>query len=88
MHSFESSFYLKYFSITRKLKNIDAAFLCVNLPYTMDVQQAASAVLDFKPRIVYPYHFRGRKGKSDLQLFKKLVAAESSVEVRLLNWYP
>ena len=72
----------------RKLENIDVAFVCVNLPYTMDVKQAADAVLEFKPRIVFPYHYRGTKGKSDLRLFKKLVGEESSIEVRLRNWYP
>lgn len=40
----------------RNLTDIDVAFVCMNLPYTMDINQAASAVLDFKPSIVYPYH--------------------------------
>ena len=44
----------------RALKNIDIAFVCMNLPYTMDVNQAAQAVLAFKPKIVYPYHYRGQ----------------------------
>jgi L-ascorbate metabolism protein UlaG (beta-lactamase superfamily) len=72
----------------RKLTNIDVAFLCVNLPYTMDVNSAAGAVLEFKPRIVYPYHYRGVGGMSDLQLFEKLVGKESGIDVRLRNWYP
>ena len=41
----------------RNLTNIDVAFICMNLPYTMDIKQAASAVLEFKPKIVYPYHY-------------------------------
>jgi L-ascorbate metabolism protein UlaG (beta-lactamase superfamily) len=44
----------------RALKNIDVAFVCMNLPYTMDVKEAADAVLAFKPTIVYPYHYRGK----------------------------
>lgn len=73
----------------RKLKNIDVAFVCMNLPYTMDINQAASAVLDFKPKVVYPYHYRGQGGLSDVEAFKKLVAEENSkIEVRLTNWYP
>jgi L-ascorbate metabolism protein UlaG (beta-lactamase superfamily) len=73
----------------RELKNIDVAFLCVNLPYTMDVRQAASAALEFKPRIVYPYHYRGAGGRmSDLELFKTLVGKQRGIEVRLRNWYP
>ena len=40
----------------RQLKNIDIAFVCMNLPYTMTEKNAASAVLGFKPTKVYPYH--------------------------------
>jgi L-ascorbate metabolism protein UlaG (beta-lactamase superfamily) len=68
----------------KALKDIDVAFVCMNLPYTMDVQQAAAAVRAFKPKIVYPYHYRG----SDLEKFKTLLAAEPGVEVRLRDWYP
>ncbi len=68
----------------RKLKDIDLAFVCMNLPYTMTVEQAASAVLEFKPRIVYPYHYRGQ----DTKKFKALVEKGSKdIEVRLLDWY-
>ncbi|MEX0968502.1 MAG: MBL fold metallo-hydrolase [Bacteroidia bacterium] len=74
----------------RGLKNIDVAFVCMNLPYTMDVEQAADAVLDFKPAIVYPYHYRGANNRfSDVEKFKTLVSDGSKkIEVRLLNWYP
>jgi L-ascorbate metabolism protein UlaG (beta-lactamase superfamily) len=67
----------------RALKNIDVAFLCMNLPYTMTVEQAASAVRAFKPKIVYPYHYRG----SDTEKFKQLVGDDGNVEVRLRDWY-
>ena len=63
------------------LKNIDVAFLCMNLPYTMDVAAAAKAVKTFKPKVVYPYHSRGQ----DTAKFKKLVG--DVAEVRLRNWY-
>lgn len=73
----------------RSLKNIDIAFVCMNLPYTMDINQAADAVLEFKPKIVYPYHYRGKPGKSDTEAFKGLVSKDDSeIEVRLRNWYP
>ena len=69
----------------RSLKNIDVAFICMNLPYTMDVNEAADAVLAFKPKIVYPYHYRGQ----DINAFKNLVdAGHKNIEVRLRNWYP
>jgi L-ascorbate metabolism protein UlaG (beta-lactamase superfamily) len=71
----------------RGLKNIDFAFVSVNLPYTMTVEQAASAVLEIKPKAVYPYHYRGRKGMSDLKKFQLLVEKDKDIEVRLLDWY-
>jgi L-ascorbate metabolism protein UlaG (beta-lactamase superfamily) len=67
----------------RALQDIDVAFICMNQPYTMTEEQAASAVRAFKPKVVYPYHSRG----SDLEKFKKLVGADGGVEVRLLRWY-
>jgi L-ascorbate metabolism protein UlaG (beta-lactamase superfamily) len=73
----------------RSLKNIDVAFICMNLPYTMDIKEAADAVLEFKPRIVYPYHYRGNNGLSDVEAFKSLVeAGDKNIDVRLRNWYP
>lgn len=72
----------------RALENIDVAFVCMNLPYTMDVDQAADAVLDFKPTIVYPYHYRGSEGLSDVSAFQQLVKeGNPAIEVRLRDWY-
>ena len=71
----------------RSLKDIDFAFVCMNLPYTMTVEQAASAVLEFKPAVVIPYHYRGKGGLSDISKFKQLVSTDENIEVRLMNWY-
>jgi len=67
----------------RALKNIDVAFVCMNLPYTMTVDQAADAVRAFRPRIVYPYHCRG----SDLEAFQAKVGSDLGIEVRIRDWY-
>lgn len=68
----------------RGLKDIDIAFVCMNLPYTMNVKTAASGVLAFKPKVVYPYHYKGQ----DINEFKKLVnAGDKNIEVRLRDWY-
>jgi len=73
----------------RRLQNIDVALVCMNLPFTMDINQAASAVLEFKPAIVYPYHFRGSEGFSNVAEFKKLVNSKNkAIDVRLRDWYP
>jgi L-ascorbate metabolism protein UlaG (beta-lactamase superfamily) len=68
----------------RALKNIDVAFVCMNLPYTMEVEKAADAVQAFKPKIVYPYHYRG----SNVEKFKELVGKTPGIDVRLREWYP
>lgn len=70
------------------LKNIDLAFVCMNMPYTMTIEEAAAAVLSFKPRKVYPYHYKGTDGLSDVVMFKKLLSKESGIEVIQLDWYP
>jgi L-ascorbate metabolism protein UlaG (beta-lactamase superfamily) len=67
----------------RALKNIDVAFVCMNLPYTMPPEEAADAVKAFHPKIVIPYHYRG----SELSVFENLLAG-TGIEVRLLDWYP
>ncbi|MEO8582389.1 MAG: MBL fold metallo-hydrolase [Flavitalea sp.] len=73
----------------RNLQGIDIAFICMNLPYTMDVYQAASAVLAFKPKIVYPYHYRGENGLSDVNKFKKIITSSNAkIDVRIREWYP
>lgn len=65
----------------RALENIDVAFVCFNLPYTMTEGQAADAVNAFRPAIVYPYHYRG----SDLALFTSMI--DDGIEVRQGAWY-
>jgi L-ascorbate metabolism protein UlaG (beta-lactamase superfamily) len=74
----------------RKLENIDRAFVCMNLPYTMPVANAADAVLEFKPKKVYPYHYRGTEGLSDVNNFKSLIEKDAAgeIEVIQLDWYP
>jgi L-ascorbate metabolism protein UlaG (beta-lactamase superfamily) len=72
----------------RNLKDIDLAFVCMNLPYTMPVDAAADAVLDFKPKKVYPYHYRGKEGFSDVEKFKNIVNTNNpNISVEILKWY-
>lgn len=67
----------------KALKNIDVAFLPMNLPYTMTPAEAADCVKAFKPAIVYPYHYRGQ----DTQAFADALKGVAGVEVRLRDWY-
>lgn len=75
----------------RNLKDIDIAFVCMNLPYTMTELSAAKAVVDFKPKKVYPYHYRGSEGFSDVNKFKGWIMKSSAgpeIDVVQLDWYP
>jgi L-ascorbate metabolism protein UlaG (beta-lactamase superfamily) len=66
----------------RALKNIDVAFVPMNLPYTMTPAEAADAVKAFSPKIVYPYHYRG----SNLDEFANALKG-TGIDVRLRDWY-
>jgi len=66
----------------RALTDIDVAFVPMNLPYTMPPEDAADAVKELQPGIVYPYHYRG----SDLEVFEEALTG-TDIEVRLRDWY-
>jgi L-ascorbate metabolism protein UlaG (beta-lactamase superfamily) len=63
----------------KALKNINVAFLPMNLPYTMTPEMVADAAKGFRPAILYPYHY----GKTDPGLLAKLLKDTKSVEVRI-----
>ena len=64
----------------RALRGIDVAFLPMNLPYTMSVEKAAEAIREFKPNVVYPYHYRSHDGTKVSD--NACVAAKCSVAAR------
>ena len=63
----------------KALKNIDVAFLPMNLPYTMTPGMAADAAKGFKPKILYPYHF----GETDTNRLVELLKGQTEIEVRI-----
>ena len=63
----------------KALKNIDIAFLPMNLPYTMTPEMVADATKAFKPKILYPYHF----GETDTSKVVSLLKDTPEVEVRI-----
>ena len=70
----------------RALPNIDVAFLCMNVQFTMDVTTAASVIRAMRPKVAYPYHYSGSP-PGDVGLFKRLVGTDLGIEVRLRKWY-
>jgi L-ascorbate metabolism protein UlaG (beta-lactamase superfamily) len=72
----------------RALANIDVAFLCINLPFTMSVSDATNCVRAFRPQVVYPYHYRNQGGDTtNAAAFKQRLGTDLGIEVRLRKWY-
>jgi L-ascorbate metabolism protein UlaG (beta-lactamase superfamily) len=63
----------------KALKNIDIAFLPMNLPYTMTPEMVADAAKAFKPKILYPYHY----GDTDTSRIVDLLKEVKEIEVRI-----
>ena len=61
------------------LKDIDYAFLPMNLPYTMTPEMVADGAKGFKPEILYPYHY----GDTNLEEIQQLMSDEPEVELRI-----
>ena len=63
------------------LEGIDIAFLPVNQPYTMTVEQAVTAIKAIKPRIFYPYHYGEVDKKTDIERLKRELEGVTDVRV-------
>ncbi|NQT80211.1 MAG: MBL fold metallo-hydrolase [Candidatus Aminicenantes bacterium] len=63
----------------KALKNIDIAFLPMNVPYTMTPDMVAEAAKAFKPKILYPYHY----GRTDTSKIVELLKDAKGIEVRI-----
>lgn len=63
----------------KALKNIDIAFLPMNLPYTMTPEMAADAAKAFQPAVLYPYHY----GETDPNKLIPLLKDQNNIEVRI-----
>ena len=68
----------------KALKNIDVAFLPMNLPYTMTPEMVADAAKAFRPAVLYPYHY----GQTDTNQLKELLKNEKDIDVRIKRIYP
>ncbi len=75
----------------KALTGIDAAFMPMNLPFTMTPQEAADCVKAFKPKMVYAYHYR-QQGldpvDKNMQDFAAALKGVPGVQVKEANFYP
>lgn len=67
----------------KSLKEIDVAFLPVNIPYTMKAEMVVDAAKAFKPKVLYPYH--NDLGGSDLPKLKGLMKGVQGIDFRILR---
>jgi len=63
----------------KALRDIDIAFLPMNLPYTMTPEMVADAAAAFGPEILYPYHY----GETDPARLVTLLKDKPEIEVRI-----
>ena len=63
----------------KEIKDIDIAFLPMNLPYTMTPEMVAEAAKIIRPKVLYPYHF----GNTDTEQLVKLLKDDSNIKVRV-----
>lgn len=63
----------------KEIKDIDIAFLPMNLPYTMTPEMVAKAAKIVKPKVLYPYHY----GETDTSKLKDLLKDQKDIEVRI-----
>ena len=63
----------------KDLKDIDYAFLPMNLPYTMTPEMVAAAARMFKPKVLYPYHTTD----TDVSKLQPLLKDEPGIEIRI-----
>ena len=66
----------------KALKNIDIAFLPVNQPYTMTVDQAVEAVKAIRPAVFYPYHYGEVEEKTDTARLARELEGVTEVRIR------
>ena len=73
----------------RALTNMDVAFLCMNIPFTMTAAEATNAIRAMRPKVVYPYHYRDSPSNAttNAATFKKWLGTDLGIEVRLRKWY-
>lgn len=72
----------------RALKGIDAAFLPMNLPYTMTPEEAAGCVAAFRPKKAIPYHYAGSSLSAFGDALLALGAGAEGVAIETVEFYP
>lgn len=62
-----------------RLRDIDLAFLPMNLPYTMTPEMVAEAARAIRPKVLYPYH----TGDTDPSRLQTLLSDLPEIDVRI-----
>ena len=65
----------------KALKDIDIAFLPMDLPFTMTPEMVADLARSMRPDVLYPYHY----SRTNPQRLADLLREEEDIEVRIRN---
>lgn len=63
----------------KTFKNIDIAFIPMNLPYTMTPEQMSDAAIMVHPKVLYPYHY----GNTDVSKLTDILKPHKEIEIRI-----
>lgn len=67
----------------KAIRNIEVAFVPMNMPFTMTPAEAADCVKAIEPKIVYPYHYEGQKNdEAFFRAFLKGTQIEARVQTQ------
>ena len=72
----------------KKIKNIDIAFLPMNVPVTMSPEMVYDVIISIKPKIFYPYHYGDtamKWGETDPNTIVEMLKDLNEVDVRIRN---
>lgn len=67
------------------LQNVDVAFLPVNQPYTMTIQQVCNVVEKIHPTVLYPYHTGSKYGQTDVRPLKESLKGKCDIRIFIYN---
>lgn len=66
----------------KSLKNIDVAFLPVNQPFTMTVDQAVDVIKTLRPKVFYPYHYGCTDQKTDIKRLTEEAGPYTDIRIK------
>ena len=88
---FGAAFFLQQLAITESARVqivFSASATRLVSVFVLSLYILTSVVREFKPKIVYPYHFRNSDNSlTDMGLFRQALGTDLGIELRVRTWY-